>query len=158
MKLFKDRFPGFTIKGLKFFRGMEGDGFNATLLKDGRRVCFVIDEGNGGMLNYEGLSDADEKMLKDFVEVRRKEIPDVDGKDGCNDHDLFNLEWMVNDMVVAWEFEAKMRRLTKKRTAFVTADCKEGEARTLNCPFDTKAKEHIAKKYPGAVILNEVLA
>ena len=157
MKLFKDRYPGYSIKGLKFFRGMEGDGFNASLLKDGRRICFVIDEGNGGMLNYEELSDADEKMLKEFVDVVRLEKSDATDESGFCDRKSFDLDWMLNDMVTAWEFEQKMRRMTKKKTVVVTPDCKEGEARVMNVPFDAKTKAYITKKYPGAVILNEVL-
>jgi hypothetical protein len=157
VKLFKDRYPGFSIKGLKYFRGMEGDGLNATLYKDGRRICLVIDEANGGEYNYEGLSAADEKMLKEFVEVKRAEMPDVKNEYGSSDRELLNLDWMISDMCVAWEFEAKLRRMTKKKTVFITPDCKSGEARTLNHPFDAKAKDSILKKYPEAVILNEVL-
>jgi len=158
VKLFKDRFPGYSIKGLKSFQGMEGDGFNATLLKDGRKICFVIDEGNGGCLHYEGISDADLKMLKEYVEVQRMEKSDVKGEYGSSDRELFGLDWMVTDMVDAWEFEAKMRRLTKKKTVFTTPDCGPGEARSLKAPFDAKIKEKILKRYPNAVILNEVLA
>lgn len=158
MKLFKDVYPGFSIKGFKSFRGNEGLGFNATLLKDGRKICFVYDEASGGPLHWEDLSDADEKMLNELVEVKRKEIPDKKDDTGFNEHTAFDLDWMMNDMISAWEFEQKMRRLTKKKTVFVTPDCGEGEARTLSGPYDDKAKAYIAKKYPGAVILNEVLA
>jgi hypothetical protein len=42
----------YEIKGVKTFRGMEGEGFNATLYREGKKVCFIIDEANGGCYNY----------------------------------------------------------------------------------------------------------
>ena len=41
------------LKNLKFFRGMEGQGFNADLWINGVKCIFIIDEGNGGCFNYQ---------------------------------------------------------------------------------------------------------
>ena len=43
----------YTIKGLKSFRGNEGHGFNATLYRDGKKVCFVMDSAQGGEMDFE---------------------------------------------------------------------------------------------------------
>ena len=45
----------YTIKGVKTFRGMEGQGFNATLCRDGKPVAHVDDEGCGGCYNWRWL-------------------------------------------------------------------------------------------------------
>lgn len=37
---------------VRLFTGREGPGFNATLNRDGRPVCLVIDEGSGGAMLF----------------------------------------------------------------------------------------------------------
>jgi len=38
----------FSLKGFKTFRGMEGQGFNATLMLNKKEVAFVADDATGG--------------------------------------------------------------------------------------------------------------
>ena len=42
----------YSVAKVKSFRGTDGYGFNADLMKDGRKIAFVIDEGCGGCLHY----------------------------------------------------------------------------------------------------------
>ena len=44
---------GYEVRKVKSFRGMEGFGFNAELVRDGKPVALVIDEGNGGCYMFE---------------------------------------------------------------------------------------------------------
>ena len=48
-------FADYSIKNLKSFMGMEGYGFNVNLYRGKKKVAFVIDEGNGGMINIDWL-------------------------------------------------------------------------------------------------------
>ncbi len=41
---------GYTVNAIKTFNGMEGSGFNANLLRDGKKVAEVIDDASGGPL------------------------------------------------------------------------------------------------------------
>lgn len=41
---------GYTVNAIKSFTGMEGPGFNANLLRDGKKVAEVIDDASGGPL------------------------------------------------------------------------------------------------------------
>lgn len=157
MKTFSERFPGFELKGLKWFRGMEGDGFNVTVLKDGKKLAFVMDDARGGEYDYEFVSEAAEKELKAIVEAKRLEIPAAKMFHGTPDRDLFSMDSMICDMCSAFDFEKKMRRATKTKTVFLTPDLSEGEARVINRPYDPTVGEGLRKKYPGVVILNEVL-
>lgn len=43
----------YTVSKVKTFRGREGYGFNAELLRDGSPIAFVIDEANGGVYHFE---------------------------------------------------------------------------------------------------------
>ena len=44
--------PKIELKNVKTFRGMDGYGLNATLYVDGVKTAFVLDEGNGGAVDY----------------------------------------------------------------------------------------------------------
>lgn len=62
-----------TVKGIKTFRGMEGHGLNTTLYLDNKKVCFVIDDANGGCFNYQ-VSD---KVKFAEIEKYIKTLPEV---------------------------------------------------------------------------------
>lgn len=49
----------YTVKGIKIFVGNEGQGFNATLYRDGRAVAFVYDDASGGDVVFEWKDQAD---------------------------------------------------------------------------------------------------
>ena len=91
----------YEIKGLKTFMGMEGYGVNASLYYKGKKIAFIIDDGNGGCLNIDYL-DAKKysyvpphiteflKTLPSFTnkeqgfEFREDEIDRIDEEDFCN--------------------------------------------------------------------------
>lgn len=58
---------GYTVSGIKTFTGMEGSGFNANLLRDGKKVAEVIDDASGGPLMIHW---ADEKATPVKCECR----------------------------------------------------------------------------------------
>jgi hypothetical protein len=59
---------GYTVKGLKTFVGTEGEGFNATLYRDGKAVAFVIEDASGGPLRIE-WKDRDAGLVKVAVKT-----------------------------------------------------------------------------------------
>jgi len=90
----------YEIKGLKTFMGMEGYGANASLYYKGKKIAFIIDDGNGGCLNIDYLDGHHRntpkhiteflKTLPSFTnkeqgfEFREDEIDRVDEEDFCN--------------------------------------------------------------------------
>lgn len=52
---------GYSVTKIKTFRGMEGGGYNADLLRDGKKVAFLCDDASGGPLRIEWC---DEKAPK----------------------------------------------------------------------------------------------
>ena len=90
----------YEIKGLKTFMGMEGYGVNASLYYKGKKIAFIIDDGNGGCLNIDYLDGHHRntpshiteflKKLPSFTnkeqgfEFREDEIDRVDEEDFCN--------------------------------------------------------------------------
>ena len=155
MKTFAQQFPGFTLRGVKTFRGMEGHGFNLTLLKDGKPLAFVMDEGCGGCCRYEWASPEAETVLKALVEVKRAEIPADQESYGMNDRKLFSMDILIEDMLNAYLDERNLFRSLKKKTIFETG----GKTLQISKPFGPEVKAYLTKKYPtDLVILNEVLA
>lgn len=45
--------PNYTITKVKQFRGREGYGLNATILKDGKPIAFVLDQADGGDVQFD---------------------------------------------------------------------------------------------------------
>lgn len=155
MKTFAQQFPGFLLKGVKTFRGMEGEGFNAKILKEGRLLCLAMNAGNGGQSRYEWESDAARKIMEDLVEVKRSEIPADQMTEGFNDRTLFNMDILVEEMLGAFLEEKSLRRVLKRKTVFETG----GKLLQIQKPFGPEIKTYLQKKYPtDLVILNEVLA
>jgi len=72
--------PKYTVKNVKTFRGMEGEGYNATLYRDGKKVCEVIDDASGGEVNFQ-WADAFKKIDGPSVRGERVEIHGFNYKD-----------------------------------------------------------------------------
>lgn len=94
--------PKVELKNLKFFMGMENQGFNANLYINGLKCAFVIDEGNGGCLNYQPYlyknpKESEVKKNMALLENYIKTMPKVKTEFGDikMDMDLF-IEELIN--------------------------------------------------------------
>src|SRR5687768_17542817 len=72
----------YEAKGIKTFRGQEGEGYNASLYRDGKKVAFVIDDASGGMLDVEWLDRKEEQLLKDHCVTLPDQVCSFTGEDG----------------------------------------------------------------------------
>lgn len=160
----------YTIKGLKTFRGMEGYGFNATLLRDGKPVAFVMDDANGGPYSYEWKDSATRRQfdstvvnhndepvvamltteeMKLWVHVRslpKKEI--LPGQFRHVDPDMF-LDGLINEAQTV----KQVQRWQKSCTFVIGKDIKTVKGKHLPTPANC-AK--IRQTYPGAIVLAEL--
>jgi hypothetical protein len=125
----------YTVNGIKSFRGMEGLGFNANLLRDGKKVAFVIDSAQGGCLDIQwvdykeprvsvsylksGLEEdklvtrnvtPEEKLLLEYVSTLPKQAPDEFWKNGYRIDD----ETFIANLVDEAEFEKGMASAIKR--------------------------------------------
>lgn len=166
----------YTVKGIKTFRGMEGQGFNATLCRDGRPVAFVYDDASGGEIsiewknrgdnrtidwwNYKGepmqvSCCGDEAQLYEFLRGRTRPGYLDPTKPEQIDPDEF-----IADLV--WDAVENRRKIRacKTKTLFRLKDDKEGECWTLNRPFTPEVKADLQKKYGDKLvsIINEEVA
>jgi hypothetical protein len=161
--------PVYTIKGLKTFTGNEGQGYNVSLYRNGKRVAFVIDDASGGEVDFQWcdhnaprveFQNADfrnkgtvirgtpeEKILNDFI--RGKELPKEE------DPALFEAigqTYMTPDIFVGElvrrhreerdnkRHEAKLRTLCEKYTLIRITGDPEDAYRTVKLPDTPKLR------------------
>lgn len=132
---------GYTVKGVKSFRGNEGYGFNATLYKDGKAIAFVYDDANGGCYMYEWKDKAAEQPL---LELAKQKYPDMKFE---------QMDAFVGSLIDDALLEKDAAKLTKGKVAIL----KDGKIYTIKAPNGTVTPqflELVAKKNPTARILN----
>lgn len=141
----------YSLKSVKTFRGRQGQGFNATLLFNGKPVAAVDDMADGGIYHWRWLAAdrAQARADEAALEAHIKTLPplEVNGSPMEMDADLF-VSSLVEDITLA----KTIARWTKSSVAWV-------EGREIR---RTKAKPspgliaNVAKNYPAAKILNNM--
>ncbi len=63
----------YTVRGIKTFKGMEGEGYNATLCRDGKPVALAVDDASGGPLQIDWKD-------RDTGKSSRVEVAGYEGK------------------------------------------------------------------------------
>jgi len=160
----------YEVKNVKTFKGMEGDGFNASLYRNGKKVAFVIDSANGGEYNFQWVDwkspradinitdykgephtfkgSPEEKILYEHIETLPLEKSEYSPDGMKADTDTF-----VSDLVSKYVSEGWMKRQLKKKYLFQIGKEIGGESyQTFKKTSSmTKAKviEHIEKNYPN---------
>lgn len=169
--------PSYTAKITRTFQGMEGGGFNASLFRDGKKVCTVIDDASGGCYMYEwvdakggatakskvyGYDDVvreidvtpEEKLFRDTVFLCEKS-PYSFERDGKVVEGKMTDDCYVYDLILEADALRTVQRLTKNAVAFVTLD-----GRIMSMKVGSHSVEavvaHAKKKYEGCVVLNEL--
>lgn len=141
----------YNVKGVKSFRGMEGQGFNAILYRGKIKIAFVIDEANGGCYHYDWFSRAEEKILRDHCEsLPTQAIYDVEI---AVDPDM-----LMSELVDKYENDKKFSRLCKISTLFRLKGDPEGQYQVYKkVPFNEAMKKFLQEKYGDALeeIFNE---
>ena len=147
---------GYTVRNIKTFRGMEGEGFNAILCRDGREIAFVIDDATGGDVHIQWADarpqGAEEKRLFEFLKTLPKERWEDTEYDVTPDIFLAAL-------VDQAQTENRLRRLFRKETLFrLKSDRTDDDKwRVFKAPFSPSVKEQLVKRYGDNLvhILNE---
>jgi len=156
----------YSLKNVKTFRGMEGQGFNATLYRDGQRIGTVDDAGQGGCLDFH-FSDhshpfgpqahGEGAKLRDYCEALPEQPAEtiegmwhVEARPETPDS-------FICDLFDAFMRERDLTRLLKKIVMKVPGDA-VGEFRTFPAKFPPTPANlaTAAAKNPDAIILNRL--
>jgi len=153
-----------TIRKFKTFVGMEGHGFNAELMAEGKPVAFVIDDANGGCLNWhwykEGMRGykagapsqaAVEDMLRQTVAYKESKgrFPTLG--------DSIHLDTAMINIVCEFEQEKQVRRWCRTKVVGRYPDTPKGEYSTWACKPTPEniAKIKEANKGKSLEVINE---
>lgn len=133
----------YSLKSVKSFRGMEGLGFNATLLKNGKPVAFVMDEAVGADYCYE-WNDFNapkvtvEHTLHNGEKHQYKVTPEhAEFLAFCGEQDS---DSVIAKMVDEFEETKKIKRLVKKNIVIRFKGQEEGTYSYFKKPWDSTAK------------------
>jgi len=146
----------YSVRNVKTFRGMEGEGFNATLYRDGHRIAFVIDDATGGDMHIQWTEarsrGAEEKRLLEFLKTLPKERWEDTEYDVTPD--IF-----LDALVDQAQAEKRLKRLFEKETLFrLKSDPTDDDKwRVINVCFSAGVKAALVKRYGDRLgeILNE---
>ena len=150
-----------TVKNVKTFRGMEGDGFNANLYFDNKKICFVMDSANGGEYDYEweGKTMEDrrkhEALFKDFIKALPPEkLPeDAEAWEKSlypNGFREISEDGYISDLIDKYN----MDKHRKRSVLFRTPESKYGQFYKIkhNGRIE-ETKKYVLENYPGAVLI-----
>lgn len=139
----------YTIAKLKTFTGMEGQGFNADLLHEGRKVAFVIDDACGGPLMFHWASDADKVMLDAYAATLPAETTIYASGPFTSQPDA---ETVVNDLINLHLNAKRLKRSLKNKVMMLCADGQIRELTKVKPTADIIARA--IAKYTDAKVLN----
>jgi len=134
-----DILMAYSVGNIKTFKGMEGAGFNAVLYRDGKKVAFVIDSGNGGECDFQWkdlespkvdinitIDDGkphtfkgtpEEKILYEYLETLPREPSEYFPEGHKTDPDIF-----VEKLLNKFESERWLKRSLRKKYLFQIGD------------------------------------
>jgi len=157
----------YTLTKIKTFRGRDGHGLNATLNRDGKAIAEILDEGSGGMVDFDWLDQqhgesAEEAMFKAFIAQVVPPDPEDEPKEG--EHRLspatlqqFAMEQWVNTEVDRIQNDKRFRKACKTKTLFQVGAEVGGDSFRVIKGVAPHINEFLRKKYAGqkVLILNE---
>lgn len=150
----------YSVKGVKSFRGMDTDGYNCTLYRDGKKVAFVIEEGSGGEPMFDFVSRDAEAELQAFVKTLPKvktTIPISKDETEPFEYDE-DMATFVGSLVDNYLEEQRLRKRCKNHLVIRLND---GELYEYKFPYDPiKARPALEKHFGAKLveILNETYA
>jgi len=164
----------YSVKNVKTFRGHDGDGFNATLYRDGKKIALVDDDARGGEFRYEWLDrDADkvditvkgyngkdftrkgtpeEKMFSDLAHSQTFQM------NGMKEPMTKNMDIVVDELINAHLEEKQLKRWCRTKTVVRLKGAKKGSYATYASKYDERMKQFLATKEDIEEVINERFA
>ena len=164
--------PVYTVKAVKTFRGHDGYGYSCNLLKDGKKVAEVVEDGWGGGLQFHWKDNkttatvktrtyddkehsfqgtVEESVFYEYV-MSLPKIPTHDELDTMFTSPDIVIDDMVNDSIAFKKVASDMKKK-------ITIQDTDGKFLVWKITSEHTAeiiKAHILKKYPSGKILNEL--
>lgn len=162
----------YSVKAIKTFRARNGHGYSCNLLKDGKKVAEILEEGRGGELRVDWMDytakatvisngyDIKEVSYQGTVEeslfhAQIMKIPKI-ASDGNSPEMTTSVNIVIDDMV---NDTLVMKKLMANMKKSLAVKCKDGKILTWKItpahPEPT-LRTHILKKHPDGKIMNDL--
>lgn len=156
---------GFHLKGLKKWNTRDGGGYQFTLIRHGKPVAEITNDGQGGetRVNWiglrwdgsvlSGLSPADTKKAV-LVQTAKADFNAI--VKAAPQFESYGMTLSMNDDILLEELLSYVERLKlcKTKTVFRLPDDPTAE-HVLKAPFNPEVRAYVLRKWPAAIILNE---
>lgn len=153
----------YSLAKFKSFTGMEGYGFNADLLQDGKKVAFARDSGDGGCMHIDWVNPTAKQLFTDFAKAEyvkndghskhvalMAEIGVATAKiEPETDRDI--AESHINKMVDDLQLRKSLMRWSKTKTCFQLVGDADGTYRQMMAPYTPAIEAQIRAKYGDKV-------
>jgi hypothetical protein len=145
----------YTIKGVKTFRGMDGQGLNATLYRGDKKVALILDEGCGGEMSFDFLDfmhgkSKEEDLFEIFIAEQKLKADDTKKDEfGHTERFYFDGAHWVNTSIDDMMYQKSLRRACKTKTLFQVGDKIGTDSFMQIKGVDLKTRQYIEKKYAG---------
>lgn len=166
--------PHYEVKGLKFWTGTDGQGYEGTLYRNGKKVATFLEEGGGGepyitwvdRLEAFTTGDAlvwDNDLKKRVVKLRDRMTPE-EARLWAHVLTLpayvspviadcvleMTPDLFIDCLVGDWQLLQKMKRMLKGKVVLIDG----GKLYTIKAPWTNERGDALRKKYPNATFLN----
>ncbi len=154
----------YTVNGVKTFRGHDGQGYNASLLRDGKKVAFITNLADGGEIQIDWLDvkktrveivhigtydrqehryqgTPEEKLVMEFI-ADKTYVCTFDGQ--VKRH---NAETFVDELVCDFLDRKRFDRLSRTKTLFRLVGDDIDKWRTIAKPYDENVQAWLDKTY-----------
>jgi hypothetical protein len=143
----------YSLKGVKTFRGMDGEGLNATLYRGDKKVAFILDEGCGGEMRFDfydqmhGRS-AEGDLWDAFIAGEKAKCDDTKKDEfGLTERGYMDGASWVNKKVDDMQNDKRFRRLCKTSIVFQVGEKIGGPE--FQSVKGLQFRAHVEKKYAG---------
>ena len=131
---------GYQIKGLKIFKGMDDHGFNCNLLRYGKKIAEVVNDGSGGPTLFHWLDKAEEPKLQALC--NKVEPADYDGIMLNCDMDIF-----IGEMIDHLQEENAWKSRCQNFTIVLLKSLEDSQYIQYKAPYSPELAEKIREKY-----------
>lgn len=137
------RHSQYSVKNYKHFNGHDGQGFDLTLYRDGKRIGTVSDDGWGGEYNY----NLDPGEMAD-LDAYAKALPPYEG---FGEPPGYNADMVIGEILEEMDLAKTLDRWSKTKTVFFLPgdDVVKDGYHTLKAPYGEPALKFLADKYAG---------
>lgn len=141
----------YSVKNVKTFNGMEGQGFNCSLLKNGKNIGRVDDYANGGCFSYD-IPENEKNELIEYCKTSPECKEYINNRD-MNDSFLHSLilDCFIDSLINNFLKDKRFKKMCKTKTVFIV-DKNEKSFYSLNVTYSEMAKNQIMKKFVGKEI------